>query len=143
MFTWYWLHTMWANDVRPYGILGRVCYAAKSLRSLRIYICYGLGKTVQIFAPISPLYNIELSCAFFLIKSAPSRLTPHEALPPTPQGTLSLDPASPLTPGLSLRFISRYARCWGHNFGQLCSFLIPNFSLLTLLALPLVATTVK
>ena len=30
-----------------------------------------------------------------------------------PQGTLSLDPASPLTPGLSLRFISRYARYWG------------------------------
>ena len=48
-----------------------------------------------------------------------------------PQGTLSLDPASPLTPGLSLRFISRYARCWGHNFGQLCSFLIPHSSLLT------------
>ena len=39
------------------------------------------------------------------------RLTPNEALPHTPQGTLSLDPASPLTPGLSLRFISRYARC--------------------------------
>ena len=48
-----------------------------------------------------------------------------------PQGTLSLDPASPLTPGLSLRFISRYARCWGHNFGQLCSFLTPHSSLLT------------
>ena len=48
-----------------------------------------------------------------------------------PQGTLSLDPASPLTPGLSLRFISRYARCWGHNFGQLSSFLIPHSSLLT------------
>ena len=39
------------------------------------------------------------------------RLAPIEALPQTPQGTLSLDPASPLTPGLSLRFISRYARC--------------------------------
>ena len=65
-------------------------------------------------------------CMLFFIKSAPSRLTPNEALPQTPQGTLSLDPASPLTPGLSLRFISRYARCRGHNFGQLCSFLIPH-----------------
>ena len=37
--------------------------------------------------------------------------------PKNPQGTLSLDPASPLTPGLCLRFISRYARCRGHNFG--------------------------
>ena len=43
-----------------------------------------------------------------------------------PQGPLSLDPASPLTPGPRLRFISRYARCWGHNFGQLCSFLTPH-----------------
>ena len=56
-----------------------------------------------------------------------------------PQGTLSLDPASPLTPGLSLRFISRYARCC---FFTLClffslvsfahsSFLIPHSSFLT------------
>ena len=51
--------------------------------------------------------------------------------PKNPQGTLSLDPASPLTPGLSLRFISRYARCRGHNFGQLCSLLTPHSSLLT------------
>ena len=53
-----------------------------------------------------------------------------------PQGTLSLDPASPLTPGLSLRFISRYDRCWGHNFGQLCSFLTPHSSLTPPLLLP-------
>ena len=50
-----------------------------------------------------------------------------------PQGTLSPDPASPLTPGLSLRFISRYARCWGHNFGQLCTFLTPHSSFTSLL----------
>ena len=37
--------------------------------------------------------------------------------PKNPQGTLSLDPASPLTPGLSLRLSARYARCRGHNFG--------------------------
>ena len=83
---------------------------------------------MQIFAPISPLFNIGLSCAFFLIKSAPSRLTPNEALPQTPQGTLSLDPASPLTPGLSLRFTSRSARCWISHSGQLCQFLIPHSS---------------
>ena len=43
---------------------------------------------------------------------------------------LPLDPTSPLTPGLSLRFSARYARCWVHNSGQLCSFLIPHSSLL-------------
>ena len=74
------------------------------------------------------MFNIGLSCAFFLIKSAPSRLTPNEALPQTPQGTLSLDPASPLTPGLSLRFTSRSARCWISHSGQLCQFLIPHSS---------------
>ena len=46
-------------------------------------------------------------------------------------GALPLDPTSPLTPGPRLRFISRYARCWGHNFGQLCSFLTPHSSFLT------------
>ena len=64
----------------------------------------------------------------FFTKSAPSRLSPNEALPQTPLGALPLDPTSPLTPGLSLRFISRYARCWGHDFGQLCSFLIPHLN---------------
>ena len=76
-------------------------------------------------------FVICFSLYFFFHHSAPlSRLTPNEALPQTPQGTLSLDPASPLTPGLSLRFISRYARCWVHNSGRLCSFLIPHSSFL-------------
>ena len=82
-----------------------------------------------------------------LFLSAPlDRLTPNEALPHTPQGTLSLDPASPLTPGLSLRFISRYARCCLllHSCAQLWSALpIPYSSLLTLIALPLDETSVK
>ena len=78
-------------------------------------------------------YNFCLKhhfCVLFLIKSAPCRLTPIEALPQTPQGTLSLDPASPLTPGLSLRFISRYARCWGTTLVSYAhsSFLTPHSS---------------
>ena len=54
--------------------------------------------------------------------------------PKNPQGTLSLDPASPQTPGLSLRFISRFARCFFY-FVQviysvwLCQFLTPHSSL--------------
>ena len=48
----------------------------------------------------------------FFIKSAPSRLAPNEALPHTPLGALPLDPTSPLAPGLSVRFLSRFAWCF-------------------------------
>ena len=75
----------------------------------------------------------------FFIKSAPCRLTPNEALPQTPQGTLSLDPASPLASGLILRFIARSARCFIFTlclqFTLVCyahsSFLISHSSFLT------------
>ena len=102
-------------------------------------------KIAPLFADITLCRRIEKRCrltlrynhvsgnniAILLFPSAPlSRLAPIEALPQAPLGTLSLDPASPLTPGLSLRFISRYARCWGHNFGRLCPFLIPHSSFL-------------
>ena len=60
----------------------------------------------------------------FFIKSAPNRLAPNEALPQTPLGALPLDPTSPLAPGLSVRFISRFARCLG------AALLIPHSSLL-------------
>ena len=77
----------------------------------------------------------------FFIKSAPCRLSPIEALPQTPQWALPLDPTSPLAPGLSVRFISRFARCfillyacnllWSAMLIPHFSFLIPNSSLLT------------
>ena len=63
-------------------------------------------------------------CMLFLIKSAPCRLSPNEALPQTPLGALPLDPTSPLAPGLSVRFISRFARCLG------AALLIPHSSFL-------------
>ena len=74
----------------------------------------------------------------FFIKSAPCRLAPNEALPHTPLGALPLDPTSPLAPGLSVRFISRFARCFIFTlclqFTLVCyahsSFLIPHFSFL-------------
>ena len=74
-----------------------------------------------------------------ILQSAPCRLAPNEALPQTPLGALPLDPTSPLAPGLSVRFISRFARyfiftlclqftlvCFAHS-----SFLTPNSSFLT------------
>ena len=75
----------------------------------------------------------------FFIKSAPCRLAPNEALPHTPLGALPLDPTSPLAPGLSVRFISRFARCfilryacnllWSAMLIPHSSFLIPHSSL--------------
>ena len=47
-----------------------------------------------------------------ILQSAPCRLAPNEALPHTPLGALPLDPTSPLAPGLSVRFISRFAWCF-------------------------------
>ena len=99
----------------------------------------GIGKSgAEIFSP-TPLYCFFYFCVLlflYLHRLVGLRLLRlclklRQGFALYPQGTLSLDPASPLTPGLSLRFISRYARCWGHNFGQLCSFLIPHSSLLT------------
>ena len=75
-------------------------------------------------------------CVLFLIISAPSRLSPNEALPQTPLGALPLDPTSPLAPGLSVRFISPFARCfillyacnllWSAMLIPHSSFLIPH-----------------
>ena len=76
---------------------------------------------------------------FFLHPSAPlSRLSPNEALPHTPLGALPLDPTSPLAPGLTLRFISPFARCfillyacnllWSALPIPHSSLLIPHFS---------------
>ena len=76
-----------------------------------------------------------------ILQSAPCRLAPNEALPHTPLGALPLDPTSPLAPGLSVRFISRFARCfillyacnllWSAMPIPHSSFLIPHSSLLT------------
>ena len=96
----------------PTGILASFC-AAKSLRSLRIYVLLWDRIAVQIvllryfFCLISYFYML------LILQSAPSRLSPNEALPHTPLGALPLDPTSPLAPGLSVRFISRFARCLG------------------------------
>ena len=76
-----------------------------------------------------------------ILQSAPCRLAPNEALPHTPLGALPLDPTSPLAPGLSVRFISRFARCfillytcnllWSAMLIPHSSFLTPHSSLLT------------
>ena len=84
MFTWYWLHTMRANDVRPYGLFGRVCCAAKSLRSLRIYVVLRDRKAVQVYASMLVLFDVWVLCAFWICTTPLSRLTPMEALPHTP-----------------------------------------------------------
>ena len=83
---------MRANDVRPYGLFGRVCCAAKSLRSLRIYICLGRGEAVQVYASMLVLFDVWVLCAFWICTAPLSRLTPMEALPQAPLGALPPDP---------------------------------------------------
>ena len=121
-------------------IVSYVPSAAKSLSLFAGFTLFnGIGKSgAEIFSP-TPLYCFFYFCMLlflYLHRLVGLRLLRlclklRQGFALYPQGTLSLDPASPLTPGLSLRFISRYARCWGHNFGQLCTFLTPHSSLLT------------
>ena len=95
----------------PTGIRASFC-AAKSLRSLRIYVLLWDRIAVQIvllryfFCLISYFYML------LILQSAPSRLSPNEALPHTPLRALPLDPTSPPAPSLSVRFISRFAWCF-------------------------------
>ena len=116
----------WAVEgASPYRLLGQVSAAAKSLRSLRIYVLLWDRIAVQIvllryfFCLISYFYML------LILQSAPSRLSPNEALPHTPLGALPLDPTSPPVPSLSVRFIYRFARCLG------AALPIPHSSLLT------------
>ena len=100
------------NCAAPLQVFGQVSAAAKSLCSLRIYVLLWDRIAVQIvllryfFCLISYFYML------LILQSAPSRLSPNEALPHTPLGALPLDPTSPPAPSLSVRFISRFARCF-------------------------------
>ena len=130
-----------ANNVRPYISFWQVPAAAKSLRSLRIYIALRDRKAVQILFPRYHFYLISDFYMLLILQSAPCRLAPNEALPHTPLGALPLDPTSPLAPGLSVRFISHFARCfillyacnllWSAMLIPHSSFLISHSSLLT------------
>ena len=105
------------NCAAPLQVFGQVSAAAKSLRSLRIYVLLWDRIAVQIvllryfFCLISYFYML------LILQSAPSRLSPLGALP--------LDPTSPPVPSLSVRFIYRFARCLG------AALPIPHSSLLT------------
>ena len=128
MFTWYWLHTMRANDIRPYGLFGRVCCAAKSLRYLRIYVVLRDRKAVQVYASMLVLFDAWVLCAFWICSAPLSRLTPIEALPQAPLGALPPDPHNGFHPLTLTR-----ARCWGTTLVSFAhsSLLTPHFSLLT------------
>jgi len=133
LFTWYWLHTMRANDIRPYGLFGRVCCAAKSLRYLRIYVVLRDRKAVQVYASMLVLFDAWVLCAFWICSAPLSRLTPIEALPQAPLGALPPDPHNgfhplTLTRGVPLDLLL----AWLGVGAQLWSALpIPHSSLLT------------
>ena len=136
MFTWYWLHTMRANDVRPYGLFGRVCCAAKSLRSLRIYICFGRGEAVQVYASMLVLFDVWVLCAFWICSAPLSRLTPIEALPQAPLGALPPDPHNgfhplTLTRGVPLDLLLASLGVLFYSILVICSVGYAHSSLLT------------
>ena len=106
--------------------------AAKSLSLFADFTSY--KRTQKSGAEFSLRHHFVLSFSlfFFYCLSAPlSRLAPIEALPQTPQWALPLDPTSPLASGLSLRFISRFARCYlGFVFLLLFFSIKPTFPIM-------------
>ena len=127
---------MRANDVRPYGLFGRVCCAAKSLRYLRIYVVLRDRKAVQVYASMLVLFDAWVLCAFWICSAPLSRLTPIEALPQAPLGALPPDPHNgfhplTLTRGVPLDLLLAWLGVGAQLSGQLCPFLTPHSSFLT------------
>ena len=123
---------------------GRTLFAPTDIRDslflrkiapLFAYLRFAMGQKGG--ADLILQYHFHLISDFFMlffIKSAPCRLAPNEALPHTPLGALPLDPTSPLAPGLSVCFISRFARCFILLYAcnlLWSAMLIPHFSFLT------------
>ena len=114
--------------VKAYCSFRQVPSAAKSLSLFAGFTLFNrIGKSgAEIFSP-TPLYCFFYFCVLlflYLHRLVGLRLLRlclklRQGFALYPQGTLSLDPASPLTPGPRLRFISRYARCC---FFTLCLF---------------------
>ena len=129
--------------VKAYCSFRQVPSAAKSLSLFAGFTLFnGIGKSGAEICSPTPLCCFFYFCMLlflYLHRLVGLRLLRlclklRQGFALYPQGTLSLDPASPLTPGLSLRFISRYARCCFLLYA--CSFLwsallIPHSSLLT------------
>ena len=127
--------------VKAYCSFRQVPSAAKSLSLFAGFTLFNrIGKSgAEIFSP-TPLYCFFYFCVLlflYLHRLVGLRLLRlclklRQGFALYPQGTLSLDPASPPAPGLTVRIISRFARCLGaallipHS-----SFLIPHSSLLT------------
>ena len=96
----------------PLQLFGQVLPPQNRSALCGLYVVQEDSKAVQILFLQYHFYLMFDFYILFFIKSAPCRLAPNEALPHTPLGALPLDPTSPLAPGLSVRFISCFARCF-------------------------------
>ena len=114
--------------------------AAKSLRSLRIYVVLRDRKAVQVYASMFVLFDVWGLCAFWICSAPLSRLTPIEALPQAPLGALPPDPHNGFHPltltrgvplDLLLASLGVGAQLWSALPIPNSSFLIPHSSLLT------------
>ena len=119
---------------------GRVCCAAKSLRSLRIYVVLRDRKAVQVYASMLVLFDVWVLCAFWICSAPLSRLTPIEALPQAPLGALPPDPHNGFHPltltrgvplDLLLASLGVGAQLWSALPIPHSSFLTPHSSFLT------------
>ncbi len=119
---------------------GRVCCAAKSLRSLRIYVVLRDRKAVQVYASMLVLFDVWVLCAFWICSAPLSRLTPIEALPQAPLGALPPDPHNGFHPltltrgvplDLLLASLGVGAQLWSALPIPHSSLLIPHSSFIT------------
>ena len=76
----------------PLHLIQASSSAAKSLRSLRIYVVLRDRKAVQVYTSMLVLFDVWVLCAFWICSAPLSRLTPIEALPQAPLGALPPDP---------------------------------------------------
>ena len=95
----------------PYSYSGKFLPPQNRYALCGFYFVYLDRKSGAEICSPTPLYYFFYCCVLFYFSAPLGRLSPNEALPHAPQGTLSLDPTSPLASGLNLRFIARYARC--------------------------------
>ena len=127
--------------VRNYGIalrrwlffFGQICHAAKSLRSLRIYICSGRGWAVQIlYSDMGFVWYMALVCFLHFnlhlvgLRRMRLCLKLRQGFALYTQWVSPLDPDQGRVPGP----FARFARCWVLYFVWHChsSLLTPHLT---------------
>ena len=118
---------------QPLHLIAMVCCAAKSLRSVRIYICSGLGWAVQILCSDITFIIVHTFFCFFSLNLHLVGLRRMRLCLKLRQGfALYTQWVSPLDPdqGRAPGPFARFARCWLPHSVRRChsSFLTPHLT---------------